>query len=128
MAATRQVISFAIVGVAGLAVDVIALYAFLGLGAGYWLGRLGSFLLAASFTWMLNRRVTFDGTTADPMRQWLNYLMVNVVGGVLNLGVYGALIVTSDVVRSAPVLGVAAGSMSGALWNFVLSQRLVFRS
>ena len=128
MAATRQVISFAIVGVAGLAVDVIALYAFLGLGAGYWLGRLGSFLLAASFTWMLNRRVTFDGTTADPMRQWLNYLMVNVVGGVLNLGVYGALIVTSDVVRSAPVLGVAAGSMSGALWNFVLSRRLVFRS
>ncbi|MGH8328291.1 MAG: GtrA family protein, partial [Steroidobacteraceae bacterium] len=55
-----QFVRFGLVGVCGFVVDVTVLYLALALlGVGPYVGRGISYLAAASFTWYLNRRITF---------------------------------------------------------------------
>jgi putative flippase GtrA len=125
---SREFLAFAAIGAAAFFVDAGVLQALLGLGFGFYLGRLASWLCAATFTWYLNRRLTFRGATGSPrLRQWLAFLAANSVGGAVNYSVYATCIVLSDTARRWPVLAVGAGSAAGLALNFVLSRRLVFR-
>ena len=54
------------------------------------------------------------------------FLLINLVGFACNYGTYAALIATSPLVARHPVLGVAAGSLAGLMWNFLLVRRFVF--
>ncbi len=125
---THQFIRFGLVGTLGFLVDTTALYLFLFLGSGYYLGRIGSFLCAATFTWYLNRNITFQNNEGSAHRQWLGFLGANAIGGFINLAVYSLLIMNFDLVRSFPVLGVAAGAIFGLMFNFTLSKKFIFRS
>lgn len=124
----RQFLRFGMVGVGGLFVDTAILYAALACGSGFYLGRLISYLGAATFTWVMNRRFTFR-EHADPnrLREWARFLAANAVGGVLNYCTYALLIGASGTVRALPVLGVAAGSIAGLAVNFILSRQMVFK-
>lgn len=124
----RQFGSFGLIGTAALAVDTGLLYfALRVLGLGFYSGRLMSWLGAATFTWYFNRRYTFRSDPGvPPVTQWLRFLGANSLGGLLNYGVYAALIASSALVREWPVLAVAAGSLSGLVVNFALSKRYVF--
>ena len=62
------------------------------------------------------------------MREWFKFLAANAAGGLINYGVYAALVGTFDFVATWPVIGVAAGSAAGLIANFTLSKRLVFNS
>jgi putative flippase GtrA len=129
-AARLQFLRFAAAGVAGFFVDAAALnVAIHQFGAGLYAGRLLSYLIAASFTWALNRRFTF-ATRRDHrvLREWFKFLAANAAGGLINYGVYAALVGTFDFVATWPVIGVAAGSAAGLIANFTLSKRLVFNS
>jgi putative flippase GtrA len=117
---------FAAVGTLGFVVDSSVLYAGLGLGLTLLSGRLVSFLTAATFTWYCNRRFTFRSIGNDHAREWLRYLMVNSVGGGVNLGAYAALVGTVRAFAEMPVFAVAAGSVIGLIFNFALSRALVF--
>lgn len=120
---------FAAIGAAAFVVDAMLLYAFLDVGAGFYLGRLLSWAGAATFTWYLNRRLTFRSATVEPpLRQWGRFLSTNAVGGAVNYGVYVLAIAGVEVAREHPVLAVAAGSGAGLLLNFTLSRRFVFQS
>src|SRR5205807_5882938 len=83
---TLQFLRFAIVGIAGLAVDAGVLYALMyGAGLGPLLARLPSFLCASAFTWIANRSWTYRGPHPGSMAgQWVRFVTVNAVGGVLN--------------------------------------------
>jgi putative flippase GtrA len=117
---------FTAVGALGFLVDSGVLYAGLAVGLNLYSGRLASFLAAASFTWYLNRRFTFQSTTNRYVKEWSRYLLANTLGGVANLGVYALLVAKMAVVAAMPVLAVAAGSATGLIFNFALSQTLVF--
>ena len=122
-----ELLRFGIVGVAGFVVDAAVLTAAIALGLGPWLGRVLSYLAAATTTFALNRAWTFRGAaSAQPMRQWALFLVVNLVGFTFNYGTYAALIACVPIVAENPVLGVAAGSLAGLVGNFVLSRRFVF--
>ncbi|MDO9708245.1 GtrA family protein [Paracraurococcus lichenis] len=122
-----QFFRFGMVGTIGFLVDAALLLAALALGLGPWLGRVLSYLIAATTTYMLNRAWTFRGTKSDqPVRQWALFLLVNLVGFACNYGTYAALITLVPFVAANPVLGVAAGSVAGLAGNFVLSRRFVF--
>jgi putative flippase GtrA len=98
-------------------------------GVGLYLGRGISFLCAATFTWHLNRRFTFaQSTQGRRATQWLRYLGANALGAIANLGMYGWLVSTFHAARTLPALAVAAGSLSGLLFNFTLSRLYVFRA
>lgn len=129
-----EFLRFGVVGTIGFVVDAAVLTAGLTLGLGPWLGRLASYVVAASTTFALNRAWTFrasnDEAPAPRIRiggQWALFLLVNLVGFACNYGTYAALIASTPLVASHPVLGVAAGSLAGLAGNFLLSRRFVFR-
>jgi len=124
-----QFARFAAIGTLAFAVDTTTLYFARGvLGLGLYTGRVVSFLVAASFTWAMNRRFTFPEARDAPMaRQWLEFLGANGIGGLVNYGVYAALVAYVGIVATHPVLGVAAGSLAGMSFNFGASRGWVFR-
>jgi len=120
-------LSFAIIGVAGFVVDSIILLGVVwGFGVGLYLGRVFSFLGAATFTWAMNRRFTFRTHGNNKLREWGRFLVANSAGGLVNYAVYATLIAGSATVAALPVLGVAAGSIAGLSINYMLSKRAVF--
>src|SRR5215470_6405001 len=102
-----QMLRFGIVGGIGFLVDAGLLHLMLKLGLGYYGGRLISFLAAATATWILNRSFTFRRETPSaihsdplhPMGEWLAYLGLMVIGGVVNYGTYALAIELSEPVR-----------------------------
>ena len=127
-AAPREFLRFVMVGAAGFFVDAGALMvATTALGLGLYSGRVVSYLCAATFTWILNRRFTFAKTDEVAIIQWLRFLGANALGGAVNYGVYAALVTFSAVAAATPVLGVAAGSAAGLIFNFLVSKYWVFR-
>ncbi|MBI1181632.1 MAG: GtrA family protein [Alphaproteobacteria bacterium] len=125
-----QFLRFSVVGAAGFAVDSGVLYGLMyGLGAGPYLGRAGSFLAAASVTWFLNRIYTFrQADRADAHRQWARFVAFMVLGGLVNYGVYAAVVALAPPHPLVPLLGVAAGSVAGLAVNFTTSRLFVFRA
>lgn len=123
-----EFLRFGVVGTVGFVVDTAVLYAGLALGFGPWLGRLLSYLVAASTTYALNRAWTFRGRgdRARPARQWALFLVVNLIGFAVNYGTYAVLLATVPAVAAHPVLGVAAGAIAGLGANFTVSRRVVF--
>ncbi len=123
-----EMFRFGLVGVAGFVVDAGVLQGLLALGAGPYEGRLVSYVAAASATFLLNRAFTFRDRpkSATPMRQWVLFLALNLVGFACNYGTYAALVAWVPLVAAWPVLGVAAGSLAGMVGNFLLSRRFVF--
>ena len=124
----RQFLSFGVIGAVGFVVDVAVLYAALhGLATGYYLGRLLSYLAAASTTWYLNRHFTFARSEDDGLLvQWLTFLLVNAFGGLVNYAVYCGVIYLAPEQIWTPAAAVAAGSISGLALNFISSKKLVF--
>ena len=123
-----EFLRFGVVGTAGFLVDVAVLTAAMAVGAGPYGGRVLSYLAAATATWALNRAWTFRhrGRPVSATRQWLLFLLVNLIGFVANYGTYAALLSNLPLVQAYPALGVAAGSIAGLAGNFLLSRRIVF--
>ncbi len=124
-----QFLRFALVGTAGFLVDWAVLSMALAiLGLDFYTGRLLSFLTAATFTWAANRQFTFrQADKGNPGRQWRRFVAVNLVGGLMNYGIYAALVYSVAVAQSWPVIGIAAGSIVGLAWNYSGSRLLVFK-
>ncbi len=123
----RQFFIFGLIGTAGFVVDSSTLYLAMGLlGLDHYSGRVVSWFVAATFTWAMNRRFTFSDSR-PPFRQWLAFLASQAVGGLVNFGIYAAMVTFMPVVAEHPVLGVAAGAIAGLFFNFSASKYVVFR-
>lgn len=124
-----QFLRFCLVGTVGFLIDAATLQGLMALGLGPLVARLFSFLLAATGTWLLNRRYTFDSTAPRGLwREWLHYLAVNGVGGGINYFCYAVALLTLETVRAQPVLGVAIGSVVAMVFNYLANKHLVFRT
>jgi putative flippase GtrA len=123
-----EFLRFGVVGVGGFLVDAGVLTAGIALGTGPWIGRVLSYLAAATTTFALNRAWTFRAArpAGGLARQWLLFLLVNLLGFVCNYGTYAALVAGVPLVAAQPVIGVAAGSLAGLAANFLMSRRFVF--
>jgi putative flippase GtrA len=122
-----EFLRFGVVGTAGFLVDAGVLTVAIAAGLGPWIGRVVSYLAAASTTFALNRHWTFrDRARGRAVRQWVLFLLLNLVGFACNYGTYAALLAGSSLVAEHPVIGVAAGSVAGLAGNFLLSRRFVF--
>ncbi|WP_233553093.1 GtrA family protein [Teichococcus wenyumeiae] len=123
-----ELLRFGVVGTLGFLIDTAMLYAALSLGAGLYLGRVLSYVTAASANWALNRAWTFrQADRSHRGRQWTMFLLVNLLGFVINYGTYLLLITLWPVAARYPVLAVAAGAVAGLGGNFLLSRRFVFQ-
>lgn len=123
----RQFGTFALVGIAGFAADAASLHLALLAGAGLYLGRVFSYLVAATLTWALNRRFTFAVAARPGIGEWVRFLLANATGGSVNYLVYAAAVTFVAVCAAHPVLAVALGSISGLALNYAASRAFVFR-
>jgi putative flippase GtrA len=125
----RKFVLFGLAGGAGFVVDTAVLYLLKG-ALGLYGARVVSFLCAVATTWIINRSFAFKGQTADlPIwREFLHYLGAMILGGAVNYAVYAVLVATIPLVAEQPVLGVGAGVIAGMFVNFLLADRLVFKS
>ncbi|MDG2375029.1 MAG: GtrA family protein [Woeseiaceae bacterium] len=123
---TRQFFRFAVVGTIGFVIDAGVLLYVLSLDFDFYSARAISFLCAVTCTWLLNRVFTFRDRNEDLVGQWVRFASVNLIGGLINYGIYAVLVWQLAIVQTWPMLGVAAGSIAGMFINFALSRRYVF--
>jgi putative flippase GtrA len=123
-------IRFALVGSAGFVVNEIALAGALGLlHVDKHIAWFVAFPVAVTFTWWGNRTFTFHDVSARKglFREWLTFLVANSLGAGANLATYSVLITFVAPPMGDPLVANAAGTLVGLLFNFVTSQRFVFR-
>lgn len=128
MRPSAQFLRFSLVGGAGFLVDVGVLYAMRNAGLDLYSARVVSFLAAATFTWLGNRLFTFAagrrrGTALGG--EWAVYVSAMALGGLVNYGVYAALVTWLPPFHEHPWLAVAGGTGAGLVINFVMARRIL---
>jgi putative flippase GtrA len=121
-------IRFGIVGCLGFCVAVGVLYLMLyGFGFGRYLGRISSYIAAASATWYFSAAITFPESRASNRTwEWARFVALNTFGGLVNYPVYAAYVKFQYHSVLAPAIAVAIGSLAGLLVNFSVSKQFVF--
>lgn len=122
-----QLFRFALVGAIGFIVNAL-LVELLALYTGPVVAQLLAFPVAATSTWLMNRRFTFAATAPASFSEWRKYLLANTAGMVANNGFYFLTVLSSDFAYKHPVIGVAAGSVAGLFFNFVATRAYVFKA
>ncbi len=126
-AVMAQLLRFGLVGTLGFLVDAATLYVLLALGASYFWGRLGAFLVAMCTTWLCNRSFTFSASKrASRWKEWRVYCVAMSGGALINLGVSMAMLSTLEYRAWLPAAAVAAGSLAGMALNFISAKYWVF--
>lgn len=124
---SESFIRFGIVGTLGFVWDTGTVYllrAFVNL----YIAGTCSFIVAATLNWLINRLWTFRHVQhAAAHVQWAKFLIANIVGFVINRGIFFLLVAFCPLVVRHPVIGIAAGSVGGLGFNYLLSKRFVFR-
>jgi putative flippase GtrA len=120
-------VRFALVGLLGYVVDTLVLLLLVGLGGGLYLSRLGSWLTAASTTWLCNRRFTYANSSPARLQQWSRFLAANSIGATVNYACYALLVSNLSLFNQYLPLAVAVGSLAGMLFNYTASSCWVFR-
>lgn len=125
----REFFLYGVSGVIGFVADATVLYALKG-SMGLFAARAVSFLAAVLVTWIFNRAITFSHRQSGLKKgnEFAAYLLLMLVGGCVNYGVYAWLIMAYELVARHPILGVATGSLAGMLVNLASSRWLLFRS
>ncbi len=120
---------FAVVGGMGLIVDIVVLYLLLAGGAGFYWGRVCSFLTAATATWVINRHWTFEAhqSTYSIWQEWLYYIGLMLFGGVFNYMAYVLCLRWIDWMQDWIFVAVTIGSLAGMGVNFISARYVVFR-
>ena len=123
-----QLLRFCLAGAFGFIIDTGVLYLAVRVyGLGPYVGRVISYLAAATTTWKLNRRYTFIPKAGRPWHhEWLGYVSANAIGGGMNYLTYVLCLHYVPIAREHLVLGVAAGSTVGLVFNFTASKWWVF--
>jgi putative flippase GtrA len=123
---------FAITGAAGFFVDIAVLWAAMHWGGlSPYAGRAVSYLAAATFTWAVNRHLTFGERRARDgigmAREWLAFLTVNLGGMSVNYALFAVLVAWGPAPLSNPFIAAGGGSIAGLFVNYAASSRFVFR-
>ena len=125
----REFVSFAAVGVVGLAADA-ALFLLLTGGYGWPIAAARSISAACSIatTWMLNRHLTF---TTRRSRLWgvelARYAVGQGAGLLVNLGSFTLVLWLIPRLRAAPIVALGIGAGAALLFNFLSARTLAFR-
>jgi dolichol-phosphate mannosyltransferase len=120
-----QLLKFCIVGASGYVVNLIVYYAMIHwVGAEYLVASLVAFLVAWLNNFVLNRQWTFPKVGVSPVKQAAKYLVVSVIGLVVNLGILWGLVHVGTDTLIAQAIAIAAVTPL----TFVLTRSWAFRS
>ena len=125
-----QFVQFAGVGAIGFAVDALIFVALTGWYAGWhpYAARAVSATCSISTTWALNRRVTFRAQKSpDARSEYVRYVLVQLVGLAVNLGVFAVGIALVPALRRLPILALLLGAGAALAVNFLTARNIAFR-
>jgi len=96
---------------------------------GPWEGRLVSFPLAVTSTWLLNRRYAFRGAARGDQRvEYAAYWAIQLAGAAVNFGIFGLCLHLAPVLAEWPFVPVAIGGFAAMLFNFTVARSTVYRA
>ena len=128
VATTVRLFAFALVGASGFGIDVACYLGLQWAGLEHRAARFVSFWPAASWNWLLNRRVTFRERAPEPrVRQWAKFVTSSIAGLTANAGSYVLLTSLVGFFDRHRMLALLIGVGLGGLLNFTLATRYVFR-
>ncbi len=122
-AATRRFARFVLVGGLGFAVDAGTNQALLVAGWAYWAARLPAIGLAMLFTWLANRRFTYQVQARRSAGEGLRYAAVACCMAVMNYGLY-LLLVRAGL---PPLASIVVATALQTVFSFHAYRRFVFR-
>lgn len=121
-----HITAFLIIGVVGLAVDMLA-YACLALWLPASAARFASILIAISATWLLNRTFTFVSSTQKSiLAEYVQYYLSSLCGAAVNYGAFLVLLWGLPTYSGSDYLAIFLSSAIAASVNFLLYKHLVF--
>ncbi|NDL65717.1 GtrA family protein [Acerihabitans arboris] len=123
----KELFLFGLIGVVGFLVDSGVLY-LLKDALGLYVGRGVSFVCAVLATWILNKLITFRKSRSghSALAEALRYGVCMLSGGAVNYLTYWALVTYYALAQHYPILGVAAGSLTGMIFNYSTARLFVF--
>jgi putative flippase GtrA len=118
---------FLVAGCAGFAVDAAVLTGLVWLGAEPRLARLASFAIAMIATWLINRRRAFGDRAGPPsLREFAQYAAASMLGALVNLAIFMALVTWGEPFRSWPVAALTLATGVSLFINFWSYLKVVF--
>lgn len=131
---TKQVYWFIIVGTIGFIVDAFLLEIILrNFEIGMIFGRLLSFSVAVTVTWLLNRHYTFRQATHEHknlkglIQEFFMYLLASSASISINIGIYMLCVFSFEICYEKPFLAVGIGSIGAMVVTFLVSKYWVFK-
>lgn len=126
----RQFTWFVGVGALGFLVDAV-LFLVLTKACCSWpilWARAVSATCSITTTWALNRRVTFaDRKSPDKAGEYLRYVVAQIVGLSVNLGIFSLCLLTEPRLKRFPIVALAIGAAAALVFNFVMARTMAFR-
>lgn len=124
----RSITFFAVIGMVGFLVDASLLKLFI-----TWVkddpivGRIMSFPIAVTVTWLLNRRYTFVSKQESLLREWVTYVAVNSVGLTINLSVFMVVVFSFEVAKNYPIVTLGIASLVAMFFNYFGAKYFAFK-
>lgn len=122
-AAARQGLSFLFVGGSAALLDFGVLSALVWLGGSPYAARILSIACSITYTYLLNRRVTFHTGSPPSLAEFVRYISVAISGVLANLAIYWAALYAGAPTWLAFCLG--AGLVM--VYSFLAYRRLLHR-
>lgn len=119
-------ISFALVGVIGVAVNLVVLQIARSLGVDFGIGQTIGTVIAMVVNFQLNNQLTYRAQRLKGRKAWwglLLFMLVCGLGAIANIGIATALYAENQ----QGLLSGAAGAAIGVVWNYAVSATLVWR-
>ena len=123
-----EIVQFYLVGASGMMVDLSSFAALLGLGIALPLARALSIVLALTWNFAFNRKLTFSSRRFDHsiVKQYLRWVVSIGLGAAISWSVSVALSLTTYFFAQRVFIAALIGIAFGSVTNFVLARHWVF--
>ncbi|MDE2811721.1 MAG: GtrA family protein [Gemmatimonadota bacterium] len=123
-----RIASFLAVGATGFVIDVGVYLGLQGIGVEHRLARFVSFWPAVTWTWRLNRDITFiDRPGTAPVTQWARFVAGCLTGLAVNVGTYTVLTTFVVFFDRYRLLALVCGVVLGSLVNYLAASLYAYR-
>lgn len=126
----RRIARFVAAGGVGFAVDAGILMLLVRAGYSPVVARIPSFATAVTITWLINRHFAFADRRAPKAAgaagEYSRYVLSQLLGALLNLGIFAATLWLHPSWRTQPVLALALASACAMVFNYLAMHGFVF--
>ena len=124
-----KIMKFAIVGVSNVAIDIGLFNILLFVGLNPYLASVISYTLAATNSFIHNRRWTFSDGKGHPIHQYLFFMLANGIGYIFNIVLVNlalTYILPNNIALSANIAKLGAVLLI-TTWNYGISRYVIFK-